>query len=55
MHVLASWLEPERDTAGVRSACGAERYARLVDVKDRWDRDNVFRLEHNIEPSASVQ
>jgi hypothetical protein len=38
MQVLASWLEPERDTAGVRSAYGAERYARLVDVKDRWDR-----------------
>jgi hypothetical protein len=37
MQVLASWLEPERDTAGVRSACGAERYARH-DVKDRWDR-----------------
>jgi hypothetical protein len=44
MQVLASWLEPERDTAGVRSACGAERYA-----------GQVFRLNHNIEPSASVQ
>jgi Berberine and berberine like len=75
MQVLASWLEPERDTAnrgwvraftgamspwarppgfpnfiaeagdaaGVRSAYGAERYSRLVDVQDRWDPDNVFR------------
>jgi FAD/FMN-containing dehydrogenase len=87
MQVLASWLEPERDTAnrtwvraftdalspwarpagfpnfiadagdaeGVRHAYGAERYARLVEVKDRWDPDNVFRLNHNIAPSASVQ
>jgi hypothetical protein len=84
MQVLASWLEPERDTAnrswvraftdamgpwarpagfpnfiadagdsaGIRSAYGAERYARLVEVKDRWDPDNVFRLNHNIEPSG---
>src|SRR4051794_6689792 len=84
MQVLASWLEPERDTAnrgwvraftdamapwarpagfpnfiaeagdsaGVRNAYGAERYARLVEVKDRWDPDNAFRLNHNIGPSG---
>jgi hypothetical protein len=40
------------DSAGVRGAYGAERYARLVEVKDRWDPDNVFRLNHNIEPSG---
>jgi hypothetical protein len=40
------------DAAGVRSAYGAERYARLVEVKDRWDPDNVFRLNHNIVPSG---
>jgi FAD/FMN-containing dehydrogenase len=39
------------DSEGVRAAYGAERYARLVDVKDRWDPDNVFRLNHNIAPS----
>jgi hypothetical protein len=39
------------DAAGVRSAYGAERYARLVEVKDRWDPENVFRLNHNVEPS----
>jgi hypothetical protein len=84
MQVLASWFEPERDTAnrgwvraftdamgpwsrpagfpnfiaeagdpaGVRGAYGAERYARLVEVKDRWDPENVFRLNHNIEPGG---
>jgi hypothetical protein len=40
------------DPAGVRAAYGAERYARLVEVKDRWDPDNVFRLNHNIQPSG---
>jgi hypothetical protein len=39
------------DSEGVRAAYGAERYARLVEVKDRWDPDNVFRLNHNIEPT----
>jgi FAD binding domain-containing protein/berberine-like enzyme len=39
------------DTAGVRNAYGAERYARLVAVKDRWDPDNVFQVNHNIEPT----
>jgi hypothetical protein len=39
------------DSEGVRNAYGAERYARLVEAKDRWDPENVFRLNHNIEPS----
>jgi FAD/FMN-containing dehydrogenase len=58
---LAPWARPggfpnfiaeARDAEGVRSAYGAERYARLVEVKDRWDPENVFRLNHNVEPSA---
>jgi FAD/FMN-containing dehydrogenase len=40
------------DAEGVRRAYGAERYARLVEIKDRWDPENVFRLNHNIEPSG---
>jgi FAD/FMN-containing dehydrogenase len=39
------------DSEAVRAAYGAERHARLVEAKDRWDPDNVFRLNHNIEPS----
>jgi FAD/FMN-containing dehydrogenase len=35
----------------VREAYGAEKYDRLVTLKDRHDPDNVFRLSHNIPPS----
>jgi len=27
-------------------------YQRLVTVKRRYDSDNIFRLNHNIDPSA---
>jgi FAD binding domain/Berberine and berberine like len=43
------------DADSVRRAYGAERYARLVAAKDRWDPHNVFRLNHNIEPSSAEQ
>lgn len=36
----------------VRAAYGSETFARLTEVKDRWDPDNVFRLNQNIPPSA---
>jgi FAD/FMN-containing dehydrogenase len=39
----------------VRSFYGAETYARLVAVKDRWDPGNVFRHNQNIRPSALSQ
>jgi len=38
--------------ASVVVAYGAERYARLVEAKDRWDPENVFQLNHNIRPSS---
>jgi hypothetical protein len=36
----------------VRSTYGEEKYARLVALKDRYDPDNLFRLNQNIKPSA---
>ena len=57
---LSPWARPagfpnfisEAGDASVVVAYGAERYARLVEVKDRWDPENVFHLNHNIRPSS---
>ena len=38
---------------GVRDAYDAERYARLVDLKRRWDPTNAFHLNQNIAPGAA--
>jgi len=35
----------------VRAAYGAN-YDRLVKVKNRWDPENLFRMNHNIEPTS---
>jgi hypothetical protein len=39
---------PER----VRAAYRDSVWARLVVVKDRWDPQNIFRLNYNIPPSG---
>jgi FAD/FMN-containing dehydrogenase len=38
----------------VREAFGDEKYARLVALKDRYDPDNLFRLNQNIRPSTQT-
>jgi FAD/FMN-containing dehydrogenase len=38
----------------VRDAYGAAKYARLVALKDRYDPDNLFRMNQNIAPSRGA-
>jgi FAD/FMN-containing dehydrogenase len=42
---------PERNR--VREAFGEAKYERLVALKDSYDPENLFRMNHNIEPSLS--
>ena len=42
---------PER----VRSAFGAEKFARLQAIKDQWDPTNLSRSNHNIAPSSGPE
>ncbi|MGH2455148.1 MAG: FAD-binding oxidoreductase [Candidatus Limnocylindria bacterium] len=42
----------DEGAAGVRHAYYAETLARLTALKDRYDPDNVFHLNHNIVPSS---
>jgi FAD/FMN-containing dehydrogenase len=45
--VYVNFLEVEGD-ARVRAAYGEATYRRLVEIKGRWDPDNLFRRNHNI-------
>jgi FAD/FMN-containing dehydrogenase len=41
--------------ARVRDAYGAAKHERLVELKDRYDPENLFRLNQNIEPSKRAE
>jgi len=45
----------DADQSRVRATFGARKHDRLVAIKDAWDPDNVFRLNHNIRPSGTAR
>lgn len=46
-------FEPTTSEESVRSGFSADKYERLVALKDEWDPTNVFRSNHNIAPSGT--
>jgi len=52
--VYVNSLQDEPDER-LRDAYSSATWNRLVEVKDRWDPDNVFRLNYNVPPSARVR
>ena len=40
----------DEGSSRVEAAFGPEKYARLVEIKRKWDPDNLFRLNQNISP-----
>ena len=48
---LPNFVAEDEPRARLRASYGEANYARLVQAKDRWDPENVFRLNQNIPPS----
>jgi FAD/FMN-containing dehydrogenase len=47
-------FEQDEGAEHVRAGFGAEKYARLVALKDKYDPGNLFRINQNIAPSRSA-
>lgn len=46
-----NFISAEDDQERVKASYGEEKYARLVQLKDKYDPNNLFRLNQNIRPS----
>lgn len=46
-------FEPDRGLDHVRAGFSSEKYAKLVELKTKWDPENLFRVNQNIRPSGA--
>jgi hypothetical protein len=52
--VYVNFLTEEEGVDRVRAAYGVEKYERLVELKNKYDPTNLFRVNQNIKPTAAV-
>ncbi|MDQ4096487.1 MAG: BBE domain-containing protein, partial [Actinomycetota bacterium] len=52
--VYVNFLDSDDDTSRVREAYGDDTYRRLAEVKAKYDPENVFHNNKNIQPSRPV-
>jgi FAD/FMN-containing dehydrogenase len=50
---MPNFIEPDEGLARLRASYGEEKYSRLQALKRRWDPNNMFRLNQNIEPAGA--
>jgi FAD/FMN-containing dehydrogenase len=50
---LPNFIEPDEGVTRLKASYGEGKYARLVALKQRWDPENIFRLNQNIVPSEA--
>jgi hypothetical protein len=53
--VYVNFLDSDDDTSRVREAYGDDIYRRLAEVKAKYDPENVFHNNKNIQPSTPAQ
>jgi FAD/FMN-containing dehydrogenase len=53
--VYVNFLDSDDDTSRVREAYGDDTYRRLAEVKAKYDPENVFHHNKNIQPSTPAQ
>ena len=48
-----NFIEADEGSGRVRATYGEDKYARLVELKQKWDPDNIFRMNQNITPAVT--